>query len=330
MASSDAPPAYNKKSPTIKRILREAADLASSPSPDYHAAPLETDLFEWHFTFRGPPETPYAQGIYHGRINLPPTYPMRPPSFRFLSPSGRFEVNREICLSISGHHEDTWQPAWGVRTAVVALRGFMETEPGGQVGALECSEEQRRVMAKESREWRCETCGKSSVKILEESEEAAREMGLEGRVEEETPTELKIGFKVKKEEEEGEGQSSAMTVEPTPTPTTTQPSPPIQQFQAPMPAVANGYVPPPGQPVAANGYVSPPALHPLGQPVNGVPAHLQGLLPPYLDPQFAPAPQQQPPPRREETFWIDRLIVLLAVALAAVVLRRLVASSSMY
>ncbi|KAF8244678.1 UBC-like protein [Wilcoxina mikolae CBS 423.85] len=307
MASSDAPPTYNKKSPTIKRILREAADLASSPSPDYHAAPLETDLFEWHFTFRGPPETPYAQGIYHGRINLPPTYPMRPPSFRFLSPSGRFEVNREICLSISGHHEDTWQPAWGVRTAVVALRGFMETEPGGQVGALECSEEQRRVMAKESREWRCETCGKSSVKILEESEEAAREMGLEGRVEEETPTELKIGFKVKKEEGEGGGQSSAAT-----------------------PAVANGYVSPPGQPAAANGYVSPPALPPLGQPVNGVPAHLQGPLPPYLDPRFAPAPQQQPPPRREETFWIDRLIVLLAVALAAVVLKRLLTSPSVY
>jgi ubiquitin-conjugating enzyme E2 J1 len=145
---------------------------------------------------RGPPETPYANGIYHGRITLPPTYPMRPPSFRFLSPSGRFEVNREICLSISDHHEDTWQPAWGVRTAVVALRGFMESEPGGQVGALECPESQRRLIAEQSRCWRCETCAKSNLEILKEGEEAAKAIG---RVEDEIPKELKIGFKVKKE-----------------------------------------------------------------------------------------------------------------------------------
>ena len=70
--------------------MREATELANAPSPDYHAAPLDTNLFEWHFTLRGPPSSPYSKGIYHGRINLPPTYPLRPPSFRFLTPSGRF------------------------------------------------------------------------------------------------------------------------------------------------------------------------------------------------------------------------------------------------
>ena len=100
--------------------VREAQEISTAPSPDYTATPLESDLFEWHFTFRGPPNSVYGDGIYHGRIVLPPTYPLRPPSFRFVTPSGRFEANREICLSISGHHEETWQPAWGVRTALVA------------------------------------------------------------------------------------------------------------------------------------------------------------------------------------------------------------------
>jgi hypothetical protein len=100
--------------------VREAAEISNAPSPDYCAEPLDSDLFEWHFTLRGPPNSAYAEGIYHGRIVLPPTYPLRPPSFRFMTPSGRFEANREICLSISGHHEETWQPAWGVRTALVA------------------------------------------------------------------------------------------------------------------------------------------------------------------------------------------------------------------
>ena len=90
-----ATPKFNSKSPTIRRILKEAAEISSSPSPDYTATPLETDLFEWHFTMRGPPHSAFAEGIYHGRIVLPPTYPLRPPMFRFTTPSGRFEANRE-------------------------------------------------------------------------------------------------------------------------------------------------------------------------------------------------------------------------------------------
>lgn len=100
--------------------VREAAEMSKSPSKDYTAEPLESDLFEWHFTLRGPPNSDYSEGLYHGRIILPSAYPLRPPNFRFLTPNGRFEANREICLSISGHHEETWQPAWGIRTAIVA------------------------------------------------------------------------------------------------------------------------------------------------------------------------------------------------------------------
>ncbi|KAL7276367.1 hypothetical protein RUND412_000634 [Rhizina undulata] len=192
---SSSPQTFNAKSPTIKRILREASELASSPSGDYHAAPLDHNLFEWHFTLRGPPSTPYASGIYHGRITLPPQYPLRPPSFRFLTPSGRFEVNREICLSISGHHEDTWQPAWGVRTAVVALRGFMETEAGGQVGGVECSEQARGELAKLSPCWKCKDCGKSNEDILKEEERRVASDDSAARVKETIPEELRLGYR---------------------------------------------------------------------------------------------------------------------------------------
>ncbi|KAF3760157.1 UBC-like protein [Cryphonectria parasitica EP155] len=200
---------FNSKSPTIRRILREAQELSSAPSPDYTATPLETDLFEWHFTLRGPPGSPYAEGLYHGRIALPPTYPLRPPSFRFLTPSGRFEANREICLSISGHHEETWQPAWGVRTALVALRSFMETDPKGQLGGLDTSDAVRRRLAAESRAWRCTGCGaRTNEEIIRECEEAAAAAESAegaaggassssggGRKEVEVPAELKMGFR---------------------------------------------------------------------------------------------------------------------------------------
>ncbi|KAH7091974.1 ubiquitin-conjugating enzyme/RWD-like protein [Paraphoma chrysanthemicola] len=189
---------FNTKNPTIKRILKEASELSTAPSPDYHAEPQETNLFEWHFTLRGPPApSAYAGGIYHGRIILPPQYPLRPPSFRFLTPTGRFEVNREICLSISGHHEETWQPAWGVRTALVAIRSFMDTDAKGQLGGIECSKEARERMAKESPAWRCPACARTNGDIMKEREELVREVeATEGKRQEESiPEELRLAYR---------------------------------------------------------------------------------------------------------------------------------------
>jgi ubiquitin-conjugating enzyme E2 J1 len=64
--------------------------------------------FEWHFTVRGPPETAFEGGFYHGRLSFPTEYPMKPPSIILLTPNGRFETNKKICLSISGYHPETW------------------------------------------------------------------------------------------------------------------------------------------------------------------------------------------------------------------------------
>ena len=192
-------PGFNTKSPTIKRILQESRELASTPDPSLHASPLETNLFEWHFTIAGPPSTPYADGIYHGRIILPATYPLRPPSFRFLTPSGRFEVNREICLSISGHHEESWQPAWGIRTALCAIRAFMSGEAKGQVGGLDMSEEGRKRLARESRGWRCAGgCGGwTNEEVLRECEEEWKATEGEGgeRKGDAVPEELRLEYR---------------------------------------------------------------------------------------------------------------------------------------
>ncbi|EXJ56120.1 ubiquitin-conjugating enzyme E2 J1 [Cladophialophora yegresii CBS 114405] len=177
-------------SPTIRRLLKETAELScpsSNPNPAFFAAPVsDADLHEWHFTLLGPPSpSPYAGGMYHGRISLPPTYPLKPPNFRFLTPSGRFEVNREICLSISGFHEETWMPAWGVRTALTALRSFMaEKGSAGQVGGLEAPADIRKRLAKESRSWKCEACGKTNETIMREWWDICKSAGVDLKGEE--------------------------------------------------------------------------------------------------------------------------------------------------
>ncbi|KAL7987903.1 hypothetical protein Chor_006822 [Crotalus horridus] len=149
---------YNLKSPAVKRLMKEAAELKEA-TDHYHAQPLEDNLFEWHFTVRGPPDSEFDGGVYHGRIVLPPEYPMKPPSIILLTANGRFEVGKKICLSISGHHPETWQPSWSIRTALLAIIGFMPTKGEGAIGSLDYTPEERRALAKKSQDFYCEGCG---------------------------------------------------------------------------------------------------------------------------------------------------------------------------
>ncbi|XP_006870682.1 PREDICTED: ubiquitin-conjugating enzyme E2 J1 [Chrysochloris asiatica] len=156
---------YNLKSPAVKRLMKEAAEL-KDPTDHYHAQPLEDNLFEWHFTVRGPPDSDFDGGVYHGRIVLPPEYPMKPPSIILLTANGRFEVGKKICLSISGHHPETWQPSWSIRTALLAIIGFMPTKGEGAIGSLDYTPEERRALAKKSQDFCCEGCGSAMKNTL--------------------------------------------------------------------------------------------------------------------------------------------------------------------
>ncbi|CAD5214443.1 unnamed protein product [Bursaphelenchus xylophilus] len=157
--------APSTRSAGVKRLLQEAKEL-HKPTYLFYARPLEDNLFEWHFTFRGPPDTDFEGGIYHGRIILPNEYPMKPPNLVLLTPNGRFETNTKICLSISGYHPETWLPSWSIRTAILALIGFFPTEGGGALGSIECSSEVRKRLAKQSVESHCDVCGCSLKDML--------------------------------------------------------------------------------------------------------------------------------------------------------------------
>ncbi|CAD5209244.1 unnamed protein product [Bursaphelenchus okinawaensis] len=161
----------NTRSAGVKRLLQEAKEL-HKPTYMFYAKPLEDNLFEWHFTFRGPPDTDYEGGIYHGRIILPHEYPMKPPNVVLLTPNGRFETHTKICLSISGYHPETWLPSWSIRTAILALIGFFPTDGAGALGSIECSSAVRKRLATQSVETSCETCGCCLKNVLLPTEDS--------------------------------------------------------------------------------------------------------------------------------------------------------------
>ncbi|KJZ75512.1 hypothetical protein HIM_04975 [Hirsutella minnesotensis 3608] len=299
MATNSAPQ-ISSKSPTIRRILREAAEISSSPSADYTAEPLDSDLFEWHFTLRGPPNSVYSQGFYHGRIVLPPTYPLRPPSFRFTTPNGRFEANREICLSISGHHEETWQPAWGIRTALVALRSFMETDARGQLGGIDTTDAVRLRLAQESGSFQCHTCAVTNAQIIEEAERRAQESST-AAADVQVPQELSMEWKDEMEAAKQEARDATPLVL-----NETRDRPSKDGDGASESAeLAEGFVDTGPRPMVTPQKRSlAPASHPATRQNQSI--------------QHAQAPVQL---NQGVLMWIDRAIVALVVILAALLLK---------
>ncbi|KAJ5479685.1 hypothetical protein N7530_005194 [Penicillium desertorum] len=274
--------------------------------PYFTAAPIsDTNLHDWHFTLAGPPSpSPYAQGLYHGRITFPATYPLRPPSFRFLTPSGRFEVNREICLSISGHHEETWQPAWGGAHCAAG-------DPG-QVGGMEGSDELRREYARLSLGWSCRECGVGNLEAMRELWGVCRERGIEieGEIAAvEGGAGVDAGVEGQQETVEAEAEASAPASSGNDVPVgnehqargddAVESTPAAESVSPPAPASVPVAQPQPQAPLST---VQAPAAAVM--PTRTSSSHLASTESPC------------------EGVWLDRAIIVVIVALVLLILRR--------
>ena len=134
--------------------------MQKDPSEDFVASPIKDDMICWHFTIRGPPDTEFEGGLYHGIIKLPMSYPNRPPNIMFLTPNGRFDINMDVCLSMTKYHKEEWQAAWTIRSMLEAIIAFFPVrEDHDAIGALDSSIENRKYYAKQSIKYKCDICG---------------------------------------------------------------------------------------------------------------------------------------------------------------------------
>ncbi|WVN85927.1 uncharacterized protein L203_101081 [Cryptococcus depauperatus CBS 7841] len=219
MASPPSSKKLNMRSTAVKRIMQEATELALANAnvDGFVAAPLEDDIFEWHCTLRGVPGSEFDGGLYHLRIVLPPSYPMSAPDIILLTPNGRFELGKKICIDgLTSFHAGSWQPAWGVRTSIIGLRSFWMQ--GGEalsaIGALDYSKEERKRLARLSVDWKCPTCGVKNEEMLKIYTPKAAHDDLRGKEVDHTGEE-KSGFeKYSVEKEQSETSAEDQSAEP--------------------------------------------------------------------------------------------------------------------
>ncbi|XP_017105125.2 ubiquitin-conjugating enzyme E2 J2 [Drosophila bipectinata] len=148
MSSSSA--SGGRKQPTaVSRMKQDYLRLKRDPLPYITAEPLPNNILEWHYCVKGPEDSPYYGGYYHGTLLFPREFPFKPPSIYMLTPNGRFKTNTRLCLSISDFHPDTWNPTWCVGTILTGLLSFMlENTP--TLGSIESSTYDKQMFAQKS------------------------------------------------------------------------------------------------------------------------------------------------------------------------------------
>lgn len=135
-----------------KRLSKEFVAMQTSPPPFVFAAPDEKNILTWNYIIRGPPDSPFAGGEYHGQLLFPSEYPFKPPGIKMLTPSGRFQPDKKICFSMSDFHPGTWNPAWSVATILTGLLSFMLSDEM-TTGSVTSSDRDKRILAARSHEW---------------------------------------------------------------------------------------------------------------------------------------------------------------------------------
>ncbi|KXN81245.1 Ubiquitin-conjugating enzyme E2 6 [Leucoagaricus sp. SymC.cos] len=127
--------------------------MQKEPPPFIWAVPDEKNVLTSTFLLqRGPPDSPYAGGEYHGQLMFPSEYPFKPPGIKMITPSGRFQPDKKICFSMSDFHPGTWNPAWSVATILTGLLSFMLSDEM-TTGSLNSSDDVKRAYAARSHEW---------------------------------------------------------------------------------------------------------------------------------------------------------------------------------
>mmetsp|Transcript_35930 Transcript_35930/g.70701 ORF Transcript_35930/g.70701 Transcript_35930/m.70701 type:complete len:292 (-) Transcript_35930:54-929(-) len=140
----------------IRRLKREYALLRSNPTPGILVAPTESNFLRCNFIFYGSifhpvreDMNPYEGGVYHGIVVFPPSYPMKPPSILLSTENGRFKVGTKICTSMTDFHPETWNPTWSVRSILVGLASFWNSDEMS-TGCMDATEDYRIQRARKS------------------------------------------------------------------------------------------------------------------------------------------------------------------------------------
>ena len=137
-----------------KRFASEVKLLKNQPLHYCTAYPDETNPLIWYFLIIGQKGTQYEGGEYIGKIVHNPTYPVKPPDYYMLTPSGRYTVGTKICLTNSSYHTADWSSTWNIISILIAFYSiWLDDKEHGISHITNETPTNRAKMARESIEY---------------------------------------------------------------------------------------------------------------------------------------------------------------------------------
>ena len=131
----------------LARMKRELQMLSLEPPPGVAAWPADEDRIDkLQAQIVGPPDTPYAAGVFRLEIDIPARYPFEPPKVRFLTPIHHPNIDSggRICLdTLKSQPKGSWQPSVNLSTLLTTIRLLM-SEPNPDDGLMPDITEQYR------------------------------------------------------------------------------------------------------------------------------------------------------------------------------------------
>ncbi|KAF2030458.1 ubiquitin-conjugating enzyme E2 D3 [Setomelanomma holmii] len=127
--------------------MKEIEADARDPIDGVNIRPSSDDIFKWQATINGPAGTLYAGGKWVLEIDIPETYPMRPPKVTFVTMiyHPNIDSNGTISCNLLSSH---WCPALTISKLIVCLVSFLDDpfgddrdDWGGQCLVLEIGRE---------------------------------------------------------------------------------------------------------------------------------------------------------------------------------------------
>eukprot|EP00730_Choanoeca_flexa_P017030 TRINITY_DN8149_c0_g1_i1.p1 TRINITY_DN8149_c0_g1~~TRINITY_DN8149_c0_g1_i1.p1 ORF type:complete len:232 (+),score=38.79 TRINITY_DN8149_c0_g1_i1:71-697(+) len=133
----------------LGRVKREIADVRKDKQAQTSGVkiilPDESNLLHLKGEIVGPPDTPFAGGIYELDINIPEQYPFNPPKVKFTTKIWHPNISSAtgaICLDILT--EKAWAAAMTLRTVLLSVQALLSAaEPDDPQDAVVASQYKR-------------------------------------------------------------------------------------------------------------------------------------------------------------------------------------------
>lgn len=110
-----------------KRLKSELKGLLMDPPEGIRACPLDNSLSYWQASIKGPPECPYEGGLFFLHLEIPKSYPMRPPIPKFITRIFHPNVSYhgDIGMDMLRHN---WSLALTIPKVLVSIQSLL-TDP---------------------------------------------------------------------------------------------------------------------------------------------------------------------------------------------------------